>query len=202
MGTSTADSFAAQRKAGRMLILSLVVLVVCAALLLGPTLAEPGDYLGYALRVTAWISFSFFITAYVAGPLRKVLSGPSWLVVNRRYLGLAAAFAHTVHFGYVAEYVRTTSEVVELATYIGGGLAFVLFWLMALTSNDLSVRWLGSGWKILHRFGMHYIWFVFALTFSGGLGVDWVSTLFFVGCVLALMLRLWAWRRGSAPAVS
>lgn len=131
----------------------------------------------------------------------RSLGGPRWLVLNRRYLGLAAAFAHTVHFGYVAEYVRTTSEVVEVATYVGGGLAFGLFWLMALTSNDLAVRRLGAGWKALHRFGMHYIWFVFALTFSGGLGVDWVSTLFFLACVLALLLRLWAWRRATASSV-
>lgn len=189
------------RAGGRNLILALAVVLVCGALLLRPAELAPSEYLGYALGVTAWIAFAFFIVAYVAQPIRKIFGGSRWLVAHRRYFGLAAAFAHTVHFGYVAVYVQTTTEVIEPVTYVGGGLAFVLFWFMAVTSNDASMRRLGVWWKRIHGFGMHYLWLIFALTFSGGVGVSWVSTLFFADCVVALILRLWASRlERSEPA--
>ena len=202
MAIDTGVDLGRRAKPGRNLIFVSVLLLVVAALRLGPSLVEPGDYLGHALRVTAWISFSYFILAYAARPMRKVLGYGDWLVRHRRYLGLAAAFAHTVHFGYVVQYARTTTEVIEPATYVGGGLAFALFWMLALTSNDASMRWLKRGWKGLHRVGMHYIWFVYALTFSGGVGVHGLSTLFFGLCLLGLLLRLLAWRAGSKEPTS
>lgn len=195
--TQVSSKASLNTNAGRNIILLSAITLVCGALWLRPSELGPPGYLGYALRVTAWIAFLFFIVAYVAQPVHKLFGGSRWLVAHRRYFGLAAAFAHTVHFGYVVVYVRTTTEIIEPATYLGGGLAFVLFWVMALTSNDASMRWLGLRWKRIHGFGMHYLWFVFALTFSGGIGSSWVSSLFFADCVIALVLRIWASRFGK-----
>ena len=80
------------------------------------------------------------------------------------------AIAHTVHFGYVVAYIVVSNEPVDLITYVLGGLAFVLMWLMAATSNDTAMRKLGRQWKILHLVGLHYLWVVFMQTFLGNFG--------------------------------
>ncbi len=179
-------------------ILLVAVGLTCGLLLLHPPQFTSAEYLSYALRVTAYLSFAFFILAYVAQPIRQLFGGTRWLVRNRRYLGLAAAFAHTIHFGYVAVYVAADVEAVDAATLVLGGLAFALYWLMAATSNNASQRLLGSWWGRLHTFGMHYIWIVYAVTFSGGVGSSIFSTLFFIDCLLALGLRIWAGARRRA----
>ncbi len=178
------------QRSGKYSVFAAVLVATVLALLLGPYLYAGEDYLGYALRVTAWITFVFFILAYVARPLRQLFGGPTFLARNRRYLGLAAALSHSVHFGYVLTFAGRTENQVELSTWILGGLAFVLFWLMALSSNQSAQRMLGQWWRRLHLFGMHYIWLVFAFTFSGGLGTSWVSTLFFIDALVALGLRI------------
>ena len=60
-----------------------------------------------------------------------------------------------------------TDEVLEVTTAIFGGLAYVLIWIMALTSNRASQRRLGANWARLHRFAMHYLWLVFMQAFAG-----------------------------------
>ncbi len=53
-------------------------------------------------------------------------------------------------------------------------LAYVLFWTMAATSNNFSMRVLGPSWARLHTFGMHYIWFIFAQSWVGSaIDVPW-----------------------------
>lgn len=182
------------------------VLFAAAAGLLGLSLLfEPAglssaDSIGYGLRVTARLSFTFFILAYLARPLFQLATGglrstARVLLRNRRYLGLCAAFVHTVHFGYVVAFVILSGEAVALVTLVGGGLAFLLFWLMALTSNDAAVRWLGVGWKRLHRFGMHYIWLIFMQSFIPRAFEDPGYLIPSIAGVLGLVLRMAAHRR-------
>ena len=167
--------------------------VIAGALLLHPDYDTVLDYFGYALRVTAWISFSLFMLAYVARPLVQVTGTGQWLVRNRRYLGLGAALSHTVHFGYVVVFSIALDEPQDAVVIIFGGAAFVFLWLMALTSNDLSVRSLGNSWRILHRAGLHYVWLIFMQTFLGSALVNPMAWPF-VGLGLAgLVLRVTAW---------
>jgi DMSO/TMAO reductase YedYZ heme-binding membrane subunit len=60
------------------------------------------------------------------------------LLRHRRYFGLAAALTHTVHFGYIVALYVLTDEVLEAVTAVFGGLAYVMIWFMALTSNRAS----------------------------------------------------------------
>lgn len=157
------------------------------------------DYYGYGLRVTARVAVTFFVFAYVARPLVQVLGVGQWLVRHRRYLGLAAALTHTVHFGFVVAHDSVTDQPADLVTWVLGGLAFVLFWVMAATSNNVSVRQLGVWWRRLHRFGMHYIWLVFFYTYLGaavGTG-GWYWT-FPVALLSGLVLRIAAFARQRA----
>jgi len=174
-------------------------MLLAVSLISSPTFNDPVDTYGYGLRVTARITFAFFMLAYVARPVQQLFGVGSWLVRHRRYLGLAAAFSHTVHFGYIVLWANASGEEIALVTLIFGGGAFVFLWLMALTSNDLSVRRLGLWWKRGHRFGMHYVWIVFVYTFMGvALAVPWYW--FFVGAGLAgLLLRILARARRPSP---
>ena len=76
-------------------------------------------------------------------------------------------------------------DVSFVDAYWGGGMA-----LMALTSNDASQRLLGAWWKRLHTVGAYWIWFVFALTFSGRAFEPSLSQALLVLLIAALMLRV------------
>jgi DMSO/TMAO reductase YedYZ heme-binding membrane subunit len=84
-----------------------------------------------------------------------------------------------------------------------GGFAYVLIVAMALTSSDRMVARLGpSRWRALHRFGIHYVWFIF---FQQWIGLSFVSAAYLVpllATVAALFVRVAAYRhaRASRPA--
>jgi hypothetical protein len=60
--------------------------------------------------------------------------------------------------------------------------------LLAATSSDAAMRWLGiRAWTQLHRFGLYYLWAVFTITYAR------TSLPFTALLVAALVLRL---RRG------
>ena len=139
------------------------------ALLLGLTPeGSLREELGYGLRVSARLAFAALLIAYIARPWRQLTGGGRWLLRHRRYFGLAAALTHTVHFGYIVALFVLTDEVLEVTTAIFGGLAYVLIWIMALTSNRASQRRLGANWARLHRFAMHYLWLVFYASLCRG----------------------------------
>lgn len=175
------------------------ILASCtAALILSflamPDYAESADAWGYGLRVTARIAFFFLMLAYIARPLKQLSGAGGVLLKNRRYLGLSVALAHTVHF--VCVYIVVTRYDIPLdpVVLIGGGGAFIAMWLMALTSNDKSIRLLGRNWKRLHLFGLHYLWVIFMFTFAGRLGGE-DALLYWVIILLGLAgwaLRVWA----------
>ena len=147
------------------------------------------------------MAFCFLILAYIARPLRTLTGRGGVLVRNRRYLGLAMAAAHTLHFYYVVESLALSEEPLALVTAVFGGLAFVLMWLMAITSNNRSMRLLGRNWKRLHTLGMHYLWLIFMQSFAGRVaGED--PYFIYAGLTLmgvaALLLRLAAALRQRA----
>lgn len=183
------------------LIIGSSVFITALLLLSHPPYSDAREYIGYALRTTAWLAFCYFILAYIARPLTTVYADGwqrrlgRWAVQNRRYLGLGAAYVHTVHSGYVLVYLLRPDVAIEALTVIFGGGAFLLLWAMALTSNQKGVRLLGPRWKWLHRTGMHYLWFIFAFTLLGGVGLSFMSSLLFAAAILAALLRFAAWRQ-------
>ncbi len=171
-------------------------LVVLLSLVLMPDYSAYLDEVGYMLRVTARLAFALLMLAYIARPLQRQFGIGRTLVLHRRYIGLAMAFAHTVHFYYVVELALQTPEPLGWVTLIGGGLAFVLMWLMAMTSSDRAVALLGKQWRRLHTLGLHYLWLVFMQSFVGRLGPQdeyYLYALLTLWGVLGLLLRLWAY---------
>lgn len=160
------------------------------------------DYASFGMRLTARLAAAFFLLAYVARPLLELTGVGRQLVRHRRYLGLAAAIAHTVHAWFVFDYFRVIGESIEPVVLVGGGGAFLALWLMALTSNDASQRWLGANWRRLHRFGMHYLWLIFFQTLLGTALVNaayWpAAAAFAIGALLRA--RAWQVRRRRRAA--
>lgn len=150
------------------------------------------------LLATARISGTFFLLAFIAGPLVRIRPNPlaRALVLNRRYLGLACALAHTVHLMFIALWAMYRPEDVSIPVVAAGGIAYLLILAMAATSNDWSFRRLGRNWKRLHTAGIYYIWLIFLATFAGHTTV--LAMLYSVLFVLAMLLRVAATLRGRS----
>lgn len=147
-----------------------------------------------AARYTARASFLLFMTVYLIAPASQIFPRFTVLKRERRGFGLAFAGAHYVHLVALIGYFQISGQTPALLTVTLGGLAYVLIGLMALTSNDASVRTLGpANWRRLHTFALHYIWFIFAATYARRVAANpdmpEYITLLTLG-ILALVIRV------------
>jgi len=158
------------------------------------------------IRATARSSAVFFLATFVARPARQLWHGDvtAFLLRNRRYFGVSMAVSHAIH-GAAIVWLSTSypaAYAADTTTLIGGGLGFFFIALMAATSSDAAVAWLGRRrWQWLHRTGAWYVWLIFALTFIPDPGRGWDAL--HTGAVLAFAaapwLRLAAWLRARRP---
>jgi methionine sulfoxide reductase heme-binding subunit len=162
-------------------------------------------------RYTARFAFLIFVIVFASAALNRFFPSQAtrWLKRKRRYLGLSFALAHFLHLAALTSLFITIGEVPAVQTLIFGGLAYVLIGLMAITSNDWSVRTLGPGlWRGLHLVGIYYVWLIFMNSYVGRLASDAPPEpriIFAVTAglgVAALGLRIAAWiaRRRSTGA--
>ncbi|MGE6699589.1 hypothetical protein ACQKH5_18030 [Hyphomonas sp. NPDC076900] len=152
-------------------------------------------------RLTARTSVFFFLAAFAASALFRTWPTPfsHYLLRNRRNMGLAFALAHFIHLGVLTSYFILSGEDPGLVRIIGGGLGYVIIGLMAMTSNDWSVRRLGRNWKRLHIAGGWYIWLIFLNGYLGRTLKGEQPVLIF-GCIAALtvmagLLKFAVWQR-------
>lgn len=125
-----------------------------------------------AIRATARTSVVFFALAFAASALRRRWPSPatSWLLRNRRQLGVSYAVSHFLHLLLIVALGGWTVHgfvgVRPPIVIVGGGLAYVLLALMTLTSFDRTAAWLGPRrWRQLHLTGGYYNWFIFAQSY-------------------------------------
>ncbi|CDM96041.1 MAG: ferric reductase-like transmembrane domain-containing protein [Limnospira sp. PMC 1291.21] len=88
----------------------------------------------------------------VVFPQTKQTSIPKFLLKHRRTIGILAfivAFGH----GYILVKKRDIdfSDLKTFWVYIQGVVTFIIFTLLAITSNDWSVKRLKKNWKRLHE---------------------------------------------------
>lgn len=160
---------------------------------------------GEVLHFSGDWSARLLILVMAVSPLRLAFpraGWTGWLVRRRRDLGVAAfgyALWHLVI--YFARKVEMPVLILREGVEPGmaaGWIAFVLLALLALTSNDASVRRLKRGWKVLHRL----VYPAAVLTFA-----HWLMTAFELreglihAAVLAAVVaaRLFLQRRRAAP---
>ncbi|HKX90215.1 MAG TPA: hypothetical protein VJM13_13465 [Sphingopyxis sp.] len=174
-------------------------IAVAAAVLAGGDAAERA---GLAARWTARAGLPLFLVAFLASTLVQRWPGPATraLLRRRRQWGLGFALAHTIHLVALGINVIVFAPGRSWQSLIGGGLAYVIIYLMALTSTDGWQRRLGRWWGRLHRFGIYYIWFIFTASYAGrAFGADpdkrVVGIIFGSIMIAALALRSWPRRR-------
>jgi DMSO/TMAO reductase YedYZ heme-binding membrane subunit len=170
------------------LVLAAGLVAMVSVLLVATGWTEAG--LRLIIRATARTSLVLFLAAFLASTLRRRWpSGTTtWLLQNRRYVGLAFATSHLLHLLAILglrEVSPQSFAEVPVATIVVGGGGFVVVALLAATSSDAAVRRLGvRAWTRLHRFGLYYLWAVFTITY---LRTSLPLTALLVG---ALVLRL------------
>ncbi|SEH19883.1 hypothetical protein SAMN05428974_3721 [Sphingopyxis sp. YR583] len=176
------------------------LLAVGAGLLAG---ADAAERAGLAARWTARAGLPLFLIAFLASTFVRRWPSPTTraLLRRRRQWGLGFALAHTIHLVALGINIIVYAPGRTWQSLVGGGLAYVIIYLMALTSTDAWQKRLGKGWRYLHRFGIYYIWFIFTASYAGrAFGADPDKRLVGIvfGCVMvaALALRLWPRRRG------
>ena len=132
-------------------------------------------YYGEFIHITGELSARLLIVTMAVTPLRHIFptqAWTSWLVRNRRYLGLAAfayAVPHLIAYLFkLRDVERIVAEGAELPM-MTGWIAMLIFIVLAMTSNNASVRRFGKRWKGLHR----WVYAAAVLTF-----LHWVLTAF------------------------
>jgi methionine sulfoxide reductase heme-binding subunit len=85
-------------------------------------------------------------------PSTKQSSGPRWLLQNRRAIGVLSFFLALGH-GYLLVQKRDIDflDPTTFIVYIQGISTFIVFTMLAITSNDWSIKRLKKNWKRLHN---------------------------------------------------
>lgn len=194
-GTATAPVHAPLRIPRMVPIITggvLALAAVAAGLLQGES---PTEQALLAARYTARAGAILFLLPFLIGPVARMWRTPLILALRqrRRHLGLGFALAHFIHLGALTSFFVVSGESPGLQTIVFGGFGYLLIGLMALTSNDASMRMLGRNWQRLHLFGIYYVWFIFTFSYFGRLGDPdrfWIGAVGLPVLLAALALRL------------
>lgn len=160
--------------------------------------SDAAERAGLAARWTARAGLPLFLIAFLASTLVRRWPGAATraLVRRRRQWGLGFALAHTIHLAALGVNILVYAPGRTWQSLLGGGLAYAILYLMALTSTDSWQRRLGRWWRRLHIFGIYYLWFIFTVSYAGrafGNDPEKRMTGIILGAAMlaALALRLW-----------
>lgn len=163
------------------------------------------DGVRMAIRATARTSFVLFVMAFSASALLVLWPGAwtRWQRRNRRQLGLAFAVSHGLHALAILAFARLDPvefmAATSIASYITGGIAYVLIIAMAATSFDRTAAWLGPrAWRVLHGVGGYYLVITFLISNGKRIGISPFYGVPVAILAVMLLLRLLASRRKAA----
>ena len=156
---------------GSVLLSALVMLVayIAPAAEIAITSDSPPGFLLLWTRYSAHLAFVFLLLAFSASTLKAVVNNPQTrgLVRYRRQLGLGFASAHTFHLVALILFLGNLEGYSVDASVAVAGFGYVVTALLAITSNDYSVRQLGpSKWKQPHTVGISILMLYFLVAFS------------------------------------
>ena len=159
---------------GSVLLSAMVMLVtfLAPAAEIAVTSDSPPGFLLLWTRYSAHLAFAFLLLAFSASTLKAVVNNAQTrgLVRYRRQLGLGFATAHTFHLVALILFLSNLEGYSVDASVAVAGFGYVVTALLALTSNDYSVRRLGPAkWKQLHTIGISILMLYFFVAFSGRL---------------------------------
>ena len=159
---------------GSILLSAMVMLMtfLAPAAEIAVTSDSPPGFLLLWTRYSAHLAFVFLLLAFSASTLKAVVNNAQTrrLVRYRRQLGLGFATAHTFHLVALILFLSNLEGYSVDASVAVAGFGYVVTALLALTSNDYSVRRLGPAkWKQLHAVGVSILMLYFFVAFSGRL---------------------------------
>lgn len=147
-----------------------LALAAMALLFLG-TLGWGTEGYRMVIRATARTSLALFLSAFLASSLLVLWPGSltRWLRRNRRYLGLSFAMSHAIHLAAIVMFARTDpatfATLSNKGSIITGSIGYVFIALLAATSLDRMVAWLGPKlWQRIHTIGTWTICIFFFFT--------------------------------------
>jgi hypothetical protein len=183
-----------------------VALVAMSALVLGAA-GTGEDGVRMLIRATARSSALLFLVSFLAHPLRQLWrsDATAFALKNRRYFGVSMAVSHLIH-GLAIVWLITgfpAAYQTNAVTLAGGGLGFVFIALMAATSSDAALEWLGRArWQLLHRTGAWYVWLIFIFTFppDPSRGWDALHAVAVAAFTAAPLVRAAAWLKSQRHA--
>lgn len=150
-------------------------LAVAAAILAAAGTGSDGTEL--ALRMTARLSFVWFMLAFIAAPLHRLVpsSLSAWLLRRRRALGVTFGLSMSVHVWCIlrlfALYAPERPPMVTDADFLVGIPGLLLVGLLSLTSLDALKRRLSlPAWRRLHVTGIWVVWAIFFLCLVDSVG--------------------------------
>lgn len=109
------------------------------------------SFLGFA-ALTAYILTLLPTNLRIVFPITKKTGFPQWLLKYRRVIGLLSFFLAVAH-GFIF-FKQRNFDIFDIKTYFvyfQGVATFIIFTLLAITSNDWSVKRLKKNWKKLQR---------------------------------------------------
>jgi len=115
--------------------------------------ANPGDY--FTDQTGTW-TLAFLLISLSVTPIRR-LTKWNEIIKLRRMLGLFAFFYGTLHlltwivFIHLFDTVEMLKDVVERPFITVGMATWLMLFVLALTSNQYSIRKLKRKWQSLHR---------------------------------------------------
>ncbi len=171
-------------------------MLASTVLLLGIFIQIPASETSWQLwaRYTARLSFFLFLASYIASPLYELVQNKAteWLRRHRRNSGISFGIAHTIHLVALIAFIIIQQSETDMATIIVGGGAYLAMFFMLATSNDAALRRIGqTNWRRLHKFGAHYLAFVFAFTYTNGYFAGYGKPLFLIFLIwAAIVLRI------------
>ncbi len=135
---------------------------------LGDLTANPVEFI---TRSTGTWTITFLCITLSMSPMRWMSGWSGWIQL-RRMLGLFTFFYAFLHFtiwywlDHNLDAKAMIDDVIERPFITMGFLGFVCMSLLAISSNQMAMRWLGRKWSLLHRLiyliailgVLHYLW--------------------------------------------
>ena len=161
----------------------------------------PEDNIRQMIRLTAASSMALFSLTFSASSLHYFFSDGRWRPVMkaRRRLGLSFALSHTAHLIAIIALVEVAfgGDFSQLGDIVGGSVIYLFIFAMTATSNNASVKLLGTkNWKRLHKTGSYLIWIGLFGSYLGnaleaGAWHYWLYFALGIGLLLLRILAFW-----------
>jgi DMSO/TMAO reductase YedYZ heme-binding membrane subunit len=166
-----------------------------------------------ALRMTARVSFVWFMLAFIAAPLQQLRPSrvSAWLLSRRRALGVIFGLSMAIHVGFILRlydlHAPARPPMVTDADFFIGIPGLVLVALLTITSLEALKRRLGpTAWQRLHTTGIWVVWAIFFLCLVDSVGRKETAHpvlayhMFIAVLLLGLAMRVVAARRRRTTA--